>query len=106
MMNTVIVELCARSFMFPLECPCCGSEPDAETVITRKTSRRRVASDSARQLAFPFCKQCMSHVAAWETGSMRAAAVILLGIAAETFAGIATRFQTGAFVFLWAIPVA
>jgi hypothetical protein len=106
MMNTVIVELCTRVFMIPLECPCCGSEPDAEAVITRKAGRRRVASDTARQLAFPYCTRCVEHVAASETGSMRAAVVILLGVASGMLAGMLTRFQTGVFVFLWAIPVA
>jgi len=103
-MNQVIVEICARRFVIPLECPCCGSEPDAEILIALKPGRRRVASDTARQLGFPYCQRCVGHVTLWETGSMWAALVILLGIAGGLIAGVVTRFQMGVFVFLWAIP--
>jgi hypothetical protein len=93
----VLVELAARRFTIPFECPCCGAAPDTELPIhLERTSDRRVASESARALVFPYCQRCADHVTGWEAaagvpaGAMLAALIvaIVLAIAVHVVAGV------------------
>jgi hypothetical protein len=103
----VLVEVSARRFVIPFECPCCGAAPDAEMAIhLTRSAGRRVATESALALAFPYCQRCVAHVTAWEASGTIVVAVLLGGIIAGVIAGIATHFLVGLGVFAAAIPVA
>ena len=99
-MTTTIVEVSARTFEVPFECPCCGAPPDTELEISvTRTSGRQVARDTARALEFPYCSRCVAHAGIWESAGMRSAGVIVAGIVAAVVVSLATRFVIGAIVF-------
>ena len=102
----ILVELSSRRFAYPVECPCCGSEPDAELVIPRKASKRTVAPDSAKALTFPYCRRCVEHVVTAERGGMTAAAVTLLGLIAGAVIGVLAGVLLGLAVAAAAIAAA
>lgn len=103
----MIVEVSARKFVVPYECPCCGAVPDTElTVAITRVAERPVAADSARAIDFPYCKQCLSHVAAHETAGVASAAVLVVGMIAATIVAITVKLIVGLLVFVAAIPVA
>jgi len=83
-MSGVTVEVSARAFAVPFECPCCGATPDAETRVSVKklAGQRVVATDSAAGLDFPYCQRCIRHVADWESAGVTSAGVMLLGLLA------------------------
>jgi hypothetical protein len=57
MSTAVIVEVNARRFGVPYECPCCGAVPDAEVVVPLTPTRDRPASpETAHALGFPYCR--------------------------------------------------
>ena len=92
------VELCARTFEVPFECPCCGAVPETELPVVLRKSRRMVASDSADQLAFPYCKRCAEHVRDWDAGSMSLAIITLTGLSGAIIASIASGLEDGLLV--------
>ena len=99
-----MVEVSARTFEVPFECPCCGATPDTELGISvTRTSGRPVGRDTARALDFPYCGRCAGHVGIWESAGMRSAGVIVTGIVAAVVVSLATRFVIGAIVFVAAI---
>jgi hypothetical protein len=73
-MHAVRVELAARKFTLPYECPCCGAPPDTELGITAKATRHT--------LGFPYCERCVAHVRAWEAAGVGSAGVMVLAILA------------------------
>lgn len=101
----IVVEICARSFVLPAECPCCGSDADAETTVSLKPTRRHTAADSARQVGFPCCRRCLEHVAVADAASMQTAFVFLAGMVIGVVSGIVIDVQKGVFAFLCAVPV-
>lgn len=91
----ITVEVSSRRFAYPVECPCCGSEPDAELVVPRKPSKRTVAPDSAKSLTFPYCRRCVEHVNISEAGAMTAAGVTLLGLTGGSVIALAVGLLIG-----------
>ncbi|MCW5808208.1 MAG: hypothetical protein KIT31_38010 [Deltaproteobacteria bacterium] len=90
------VEVSARKFSIPFECPCCGAEPDSE--ITLSAGR-------TRGLVFPYCARCVAHVIAWESAGVPSAATMLLGIIAAIVVGLAAGPLFGALVVAVTIPI-
>ncbi|MEO8699031.1 MAG: hypothetical protein ABI867_03275 [Kofleriaceae bacterium] len=103
----MLVEVNARRFTIPFECPCCGAAPDAEMAIhLTRLPGRTVAPESARELAFPYCQRCIAHVTAWEAAGVVPAGVMLGGIIAGVVVGIAVHPGVGAGVLVAAAPAA
>ncbi len=99
-MSVTIVEVSTRTFAVPFECPCCGAEPDTELAVpVIRTAGREVARDTARALAFPYCKRCADHVHVWESAGLRSAGVMVAGLVAAVVLSLATRFVIGAIAF-------
>jgi hypothetical protein len=96
-MRGVTVEVSARKFAIPFECPCCGAAPDAEITLS---------TGSTRGLVFPYCEACVAHVIAWESAGVPSAAAMLLGIIAAIVVGLAMGGLYGALVVAVAIPIA
>lgn len=90
------VELGARSFAVPFECPCCGAEPDTELSIRVARTDRALARDTARALDFPYCRRCAAHVEIWESAGVRSAAVMVAGIVAAVVLALAAHLAIGA----------
>jgi hypothetical protein len=90
-----------------MECPCCGAAPDTEIPIPlTRTPDHRIAAESARELAFPYCKRCVAHVAAWEQAAAVPAAMLLIGIIVAVILGIAVHFVAGVITLAIAGPAA
>jgi len=102
----MLVQVAARKFVVPFECPCCGAAPDTEIAVhlTREPGRR-VATETARALAFPYCQRCVAHLTAWESAGVLPVGVAVLGIIAGGVLAIATHPLVG-LVFAPALPVA
>lgn len=101
------VEVSARKFAIPFECPCCGEAPDGELrVPLDRTAGRPVAGDSTSALDFPYCKRCIGHVAGHESAGVPSAGVMAVGIIAGGSLALATNLWVGLAVFVAAIPVA
>jgi hypothetical protein len=106
-MSGVIVEVSARAFAIPFECPCCGAAPDGElTIAPPRTAASRDGDDPARGLEFPYCRRCVAHATAWSAASTTASGVALLGIAAGAVVAVAARVAIGVAVAAASIPVA
>lgn len=103
----VLVELAARRFTIPLECPCCGAAPDTELAIPlTRVPERRIAADSALELVFPYCTRCVGHLAGWEAAASVPTGVALAAIVAAAVLGIAVHPAIGAAVLALAVPAA
>lgn len=103
----VNVEVSARKFAIPFECPCCGEPPDSELRIPlERTPGRPISDDSMRALDVPYCKRCVAHVAANEASGVPSAGVMALGIIAGGALALATELWLGLVVFALAIPFA
>jgi hypothetical protein len=106
-MSGVIVEVSARAFAIPFECPCCGAAPDSElTIAPPRTGTNRDGDDPARGLEFPYCRRCAAHATAWSAASTAASGVALLGIAAGAVVAVAARVAIGVAVVGCSIPIA
>lgn len=105
--GAVNVEVAARKFAIPYECPCCGEGPDTEMRIPlERLANQPVAPDSPRALDFPYCKRCEAHAAASESAGVPSAGVMAIGIVAGGTLALATRLWVGALVFVAALPLA
>lgn len=102
-MAGMIVEVSARTFTIPYECPCCGAAPDTEIVIPVERGK---AGSSARGLDFPYCRRCLGHAHAWETAGVASAGVMVGGLLAGVIAALAIHPVAGGVVFAAAIPLA
>jgi hypothetical protein len=103
----VLVELAARRFTIPFECPCCGAQPDTEMPIhLTRVPGRRVAGETARELMFPYCQRCVAHVTAWDAAAAVPAVVALVGIIAGIGLAIADSVVPGLVVLALSAPVA
>jgi hypothetical protein len=81
-MSGVIVQVSARKFAVPFECPCCGAAPDTEMMIWDKTGRG---------FDFPYCAKCVAHVGKWESSRVLSSGITFLGLSAAVIAGLVTR---------------
>ncbi|HEY5927088.1 MAG TPA: hypothetical protein VIV11_35615 [Kofleriaceae bacterium] len=91
-MAAVIVELAARKFALPFECPCCGAPPDTELPITAKTTRQ--------SLAFPYCERCVNHARTWEGSGVASAGVMVLAITGAIGAAVSGAILLGLGIFV------
>lgn len=92
----VLVQVSARRFDVPLECPCCGATPDSELVVPLSPNPElAVAPDSARELVFPYCRRCIAHAAQWDTAPTLAVGVMLAGAVAAIVLTIALDIRFG-----------
>jgi hypothetical protein len=94
----VIVELAARKFTLPFECPCCGAPPDTELRITSKATRQ--------SLGFPYCQRCVTHLRKWEDAGVASAGVMVLAITGAIGAAIAGAILIALAIFVGGASVA
>jgi hypothetical protein len=80
-MSGLTVQVSARRFAIPFECPCCGAPPDAELRVPRQRGAI-AAPDSASGLDVPYCSRCSRHAEAWDHAGVGSAAVLVLGVIA------------------------
>jgi hypothetical protein len=95
-----IVQVCSRTFEYPSDCPCCGSEPDGELAIPLSSSHRTTSPDSARQQRFPYCTRCIAHVTAHDHARTISAVILLAGIGLAGVVGFGEDAIHGVFVLL------
>jgi hypothetical protein len=105
-MSGVVIEVSARKFSIPFECPCCGAAADADLEIPATRTGKQVARETTRALDFPYCRRCIDHVTAWESAGVASAGVMLLGIIAAIVVAIAVMIVLGVVMFIVAIPLA
>src|SRR5262245_66312578 len=94
----VNVEVSARKFGVPFECPCCGAAPDTEVLVAAKPSRQ--------VLAFPYCKRCVEHAAKWDSSGVASAGAMVLGIVSAIFIAATVRVVFGLALFASAATIA
>src|SRR5215203_3686627 len=80
-MGAVIVELAARKYALPYECPCCGAPPDTELRVSAKTSRH--------SQEFPYCQRCVTHLRKWDDSGVASAGLMVLAITGAIAAAVA-----------------
>src|SRR4051812_16008672 len=104
-MSGVIVEIAARRFAVPFECPCCGAPPDTEMAIgvSRSAGKR---PEGAQGLVFPYCTTCVEHARRFESAGLTSAVVMLLAIVTAIVVSIAVQLVFGLLIFLAAVPIA
>jgi hypothetical protein len=78
-MSGLTVQVSARRFTIPFECPCCGAPPDTELRVPRQRCAM-AAPDSASGLDVPYCSRCTRHAEAWDHAGVGSAAVLVLGV--------------------------
>ncbi|MBA3394277.1 MAG: hypothetical protein H0T89_16650 [Deltaproteobacteria bacterium] len=104
-MAGVIVEVGARRFAVPYECPCCGAAPDSELIIAlTPTKDRPVAPETARELGFPYCMRCVEHATRWESSSNVETGIKVLGLLLGLIFGMMVHLAVG--IALFAVAVA
>lgn len=97
-MGAVIVELAARKFALPFECPCCGAPPDTEHRVTAKTTRQ--------SLEFPYCQRCVAHLRKWDDSGVASAGIMVLAITGAIGAAIAGSILIALVIFVAAASLA
>lgn len=95
-----VVQVCSRSFDYPSDCPCCGSEPDAELAIPLTSSDHVASPDTARRQLFPYCMRCIRHVVAVEDARTISAVILLVGVALASVVGLGEDPMDGVIVLL------
>lgn len=106
-MSGVIVEVSARTFVIPFECPCCGAAPESElTIALAPSAPGHAGTGPARRTLFPYCRSCVAHARAWSAARTAASSVAYLGIAAGILVAVAARVAIGVAVAGCAIPIA
>ena len=102
----ILVEVSARRFAVPYECPCCGAAPDAELSIPLTPDRARPASpETAHALGFPYCRRCIAHVARWDSIKNVETAIKVLGLLGAIVLGLVVHWVAGIAVFAVAVVV-
>jgi hypothetical protein len=96
-MRGVAVEVSARKFTVPFECPCCGAPPNDEVSI--------VAKSSAQRVLVPYCKRCLAHARALESSGVASAGVMVLGILAAIVVAVLVALWLAALVFVLAAVI-
>lgn len=96
----IVVEVNARRFAVPFECPCCGAVPDAELSIPLTPDRTRPASpETAHALGFPYCRKCIAHVGRWDSVKNVETGIKVLGLLAGIVLGLVVHWAAGVGVF-------
>jgi len=93
----VIVELAARKFTLPYECPCCGAPPDTEV---------SARSSSGHGLLFPYCEKCLAHVRKWEASGVASAGIMVVAILVALVVAVVTSLLYGLVGFVVAAVLA
>jgi hypothetical protein len=107
MASAIIVELAARWFAIPFECPCCGAAPDGElTAAPRAGASRGADTSSEAGIEFPYCLRCLAHAAAWADATATASGVALIAISTGLVVALAGRIAIGATIAVSSIPLA
>jgi hypothetical protein len=94
----VTVDLAARKFTLPYECPCCGADPDTEIAVRAKMT--------GQTLLFPYCKRCVAHVAKWDASGVASAGVMVIAILVALALAVKTTIVIGLGVFVVASTLA
>jgi hypothetical protein len=104
---SVIVEVNARRFAVPYECPCCGAEPDSELAVPlTPTPDRPAAPETAHALGFPYCAKCLAHVARWDAVKNIETGIKVLGLLAAIVLGLTVHWAAGLGTFAVAVAIA
>lgn len=97
-MPAIVVELAARKFALPYECPCCGAPPDTEVSVRAKAT--------GQALEFPYCLRCVAHVRKWEASGIASSGVMVLAILAALVLAVKTTILIGIAAFVVASSLA
>ena len=102
----VTVEVGARRFAVPYECPCCGAVPDGELVVPLAPSRDRpVSPETAHALGFPYCARCLAHVARWDAVKNLETGIKVLGLLAGIVLALVVHWAAGLATFAVAVAL-
>jgi len=105
-MSAVIVEVGARRFVVPYECPCCGAVPDGELVVPLTPSRDRpVSPETAHALGFPYCRKCLGHTAQWDSVKNLETGIKVLGLLAGIVLALVVHWAAGLAAFVVAVAL-
>ena len=105
-MSGLTVQVSARRFTIPFECPCCGAPPDSELRVPRQRGAN-AAPDSAAGLDVPYCSRCTRHAEAWDHAGVGSAAVLVLGVIAFVVVSLVlARPLFGLLALVASIPIA
>lgn len=103
----MIVEVSAKRFAVPFECPCCGAAPDTEMMVPlTRTSTHQTAPETAQGLGFPYCRRCLEHATQWESAGIAATGVMVLAVIAGIVLALTTQLWVGGAAVAGAIPLA
>jgi hypothetical protein len=103
----IVVEVSARRFAVPYECPCCGAVPDTEISVPLTPDRERAASpETAHALGFPYCKRCLGHTARWDSVKNVETGIKVLGLIAGIVLGLTVHWAAGVGAFVVAVALA
>lgn len=106
-MSGVIVEVSARMFAIPFECPCCGAAPESEmTIALAASAAGHLGTGPIHRVEFPYCQACIAHVTAWSSARTLATGIAYLGIVTGIFLAAAVRVAIGLAVVGCAVPIA
>lgn len=103
-----IIEISGKVFAVPLDCPCCGAEPDTEIAVALARQARDRAADSATSVDFPYCRFCVAHASRWESAGIVVSGLTVIGFLALIIGAIASEplLGVGVLVTLVLIGVA
>lgn len=103
-MAGIVVEVNARRFAVPFECPCCGAAPDTQVAIplTVETGHP-VSPETAHALDFPYCLRCSEHVGHWDSTKNVETAIKVLGLLGGIALGLTVHWGVGLGVFVVAV---
>lgn len=103
---SILVEVSARRFAVPYECPCCGAVPDGELTVPLTPTRERPASpETAHALGFPYCRRCITHVTRWDSVRVLETGIKVLGLIAGIVLGLAIHWAAGVGAFAAAVAL-
>jgi hypothetical protein len=76
------IQLSGKRFSFPPFCVCCGNAAETEIAVSAsRTTGKRVVTTKTNTWAFPYCRACVAHVAAWDAAGGCGAIALVLVIA-------------------------
>lgn len=101
------MEVSARRFAVPYECPCCGAVPNGELTVPLTPTRERPASpETAHALGFPYCRRCIAHIARWDAVRVLETGIKVLGLIAGIALGLAWHWAAGVGAFAASVVLA